>query len=118
LDFDMSAEHMTAEKTLNSKDSAAKQTNGRPGVGARGTDFVRRAKATMTQLPSRLDEQMKANPRTALAVACGIGLAAGIVLSSRIVRSILTSVATVAAVELTRAILRQNMSQGEAVSAN
>ena len=105
---------MTAEKTLNSKDAAPKQTNG--GASARGTDFVRRAKATVTGLPSRLDEQMKANPRTTLAVACGIGLAAGIILSSRIVRSILTSVATVAAVELTRAVLRQNMSQGEAFS--
>lgn len=108
---------MTAERTLNANDPAAKQTNGGAGASARGTDFVRRAKATVTGLPSRLDEQVKANPRTALAVACLIGLGTGIILSSRIVRSILTGVATVAAVELTRAVLRQNMSQGEAFSA-
>jgi hypothetical protein len=96
---------MSAEGALDASDATHKNGSHRMKSG----DFVRRVKITLTALPSRLDERMKANPYAALAIAGAIGAGVGIVLSSRIVRSILTSAATVAAVELTRTFLRQSM---------
>jgi hypothetical protein len=102
----MSTEHMTAEGALEANDATRKNGSHHAKPG----DFVRRAKVTLTALPGRLDEQVKTNPYAMLAIAAAVGAGVGIVLSSRIVRSILTSAATVAAVELARAFLRQSMS--------
>jgi hypothetical protein len=105
----MSTGHLAADGNPDASDAAPKHMNG--GHGTTPSDFVRRAKATVSALPSRLDQHIKTSPYTALSAALVVGLGVGIVLSSRIVRSILSGVATVAAVELGRALLRQKLSQ-------
>jgi hypothetical protein len=111
----MSPQHLPVNENLD----ASGAVGGRPnaGNGAKPGDFVHRAQAAVGALPSRLDEQMKAHPHAALALAFAVGAAGGIIFSSRIVRSVLTSVATVAALELTRMFLRQNLPHGQATTA-
>jgi hypothetical protein len=111
----MSTAHLPAEDNLDANGAASRRPN--TSNSAKLGGFVRRAQAAVGALPSRIDERMKAHPGAALAIACGVGAGLGIIFSSRIVRSVLTSVATIAAVDLTRALLRQNLPQGQAPSA-
>ncbi len=76
-------------------------------------DFVRRARALARGLPSRLDGQVKRRPYAMLGAACVLGAGVGIVLSSRVLRAVLTATATAAAMELTRAFVRGTMAQSE-----
>jgi Flp pilus assembly protein TadB len=104
----MNAKQTTHDHGVDPRDDTAER--GANGVdGRKSRDYARRAKAAMMALPSRLDEGMEANPRAALFVACAAGMAVGVVLSSRILRSVLATAATVAAAELTRTILRQKL---------
>jgi len=107
---------MAADGNLDANDTAARHANS--GHHARRSDFVRRAKAAVGDLPSRLDQGIKNNPYTVLVATCAVGMGVGVVLSSRIVRAILTSAATVVAVELTRALLRETLPRGRAPSVN
>jgi hypothetical protein len=58
-------------------------------------------------LPSNLDAQMKRRPYATLGVAGAIGMGMGILLGSRILRSVLVSAVSLAVVELGRAYMRQ-----------
>jgi ElaB/YqjD/DUF883 family membrane-anchored ribosome-binding protein len=77
----------------------------------RAKDFAQRATAAARGLPSRVDGQIKRNPYAALGVVGVVGAGVGIVLSSRILRAVLTATATAAALELMRALIRGDASR-------
>jgi hypothetical protein len=72
---------------------------------ATGADFAHRVTAGATAFASQLDDRVKHNPYSALGLACAVGVGAGIVLSSRLLRGVLTAAATAAAVEMTRSFV-------------
>ncbi len=78
-------------------------SNGRARIDSRA--FARRAKAAVARLPSTLDEEIKQSPYAVLGIAFGVGAAAGVFLSSRILRTVLASAASYAAIELGRSYL-------------
>jgi ElaB/YqjD/DUF883 family membrane-anchored ribosome-binding protein len=98
----------------NPKEPAANHSRGGDSAesdfAGRAKHFVQRARATATGLPSQLDEQLKRKPYAVLGVAGALGLAAGIVLSSRVLRAVLMATLSAAALELTRALVRQGVS--------
>jgi acetyl-CoA carboxylase beta subunit len=59
-------------------------------------------------LPPRLASQIQHRPYAVIAGAFVVGGSLGVVLSSRILRSILTATATATAIELMRAFVQQN----------
>jgi hypothetical protein len=81
--------------------------NGSPRI-ASGRMFASRARAMLSGFPSNLDAQIKFRPYATLGIAGVVGMAAGILLGSRILRSALAGAASYAAVELARSYLRQN----------
>jgi len=102
----MSLDHSTSNPNHNPSDSTEEYANGsgRPKTGG----FVGRARAAAGTLPSKLDEQIKGNPYLTIGIAAALGTGVGIVFSSRVLRAVLTAVATAAAVEGIRAYLRKN----------
>jgi hypothetical protein len=100
----MNTEHSKAGSNHNSKGHS-------PKGGVKATDFVSRATATVTGFPSWLDAKMTHNPYVALGVAGAVGTAVGIVLSSRILRAVLTATATAGALELARAFVRERVAE-------
>jgi hypothetical protein len=88
-----------------SNDQPARASDDRAPVKPR--DFARSALGTISALPASLDAQLKGSPYTAVAIALTIGTAAGILLRSRILRAVLASAASYAAVELGRAYIRE-----------
>jgi|HubBroStandDraft_4_1064222.scaffolds.fasta_scaffold606508_2 hypothetical protein len=110
----MSTGHLPADANLETDSAAAGGSNG--ANGETRVDFVTRARAAASALP-RIDKHVKAHPYTSLALACVVGAVAGAILSSRIGRALLTSVATVGAVELTRGLLRQAMAREQIATA-
>ena len=109
--------HAEARSNHNPKEQAASHRRGGDSAGKdfarRARDFAQRARATATGLPSQLDEQLKRRPFAVLGVASALGVAAGIVLSSRVLRGVLTATLSAAALELTRALVRQGASRAE-----
>jgi hypothetical protein len=106
---------MNAEKTdghvnRQPNDSTAMHENGSPGT--KRSDFARRARTLIAGFPSNLDAQITRRPYAALGIGCAVGMAAGILLGSRILRGILASTVSYALVDLGRAYLRQNVSPG------
>ncbi len=90
--------HHDAAKTTGTK------SNGSPPVG--NGEFARRARAVFSDFPSGLDAQMRSSPYVVLGIAFGIGMGAGVLLGSRILRSVLTSTISYAAIEIGRSWLR------------
>jgi hypothetical protein len=80
--------------------------NGTGSPGSKRNDFARRAKAVISGFPSNLDAQVKLRPYTTLGIACAIGMGTGVLLGSRILRSVLVSAVSYAVVEFGRAYLR------------
>ena len=66
-------------------------------------------------LPARLDEQLRRNPYATLALACVTATTVGVVLSSRVLRAVLTATMTAAALNLVRAAVRGVRANVEAV---
>jgi ABC-type branched-subunit amino acid transport system permease subunit len=60
-------------------------------------------------LPTRLRDQIQRNPFAMLAIAGVVGAGLGVVLSSRILRAVITATATAAALELVRTFVRKNV---------
>lgn len=67
-----------------------------------------RAKSLILGFPSNLDARIKQRPYATLGIACAVGMGAGILLGSRILRSVLVSTVSYALVEAGRAYLRQS----------
>lgn len=101
----MNADNREGDPHRQLKDPTATQANGSPHT-KRG-EFARRAKGFISQLPPSLDAQMKRSPYTTLGIALAVGMGAGILLRSRILRSVLVSAASYAVIELGRAYLRE-----------
>jgi hypothetical protein len=87
----------------NPNEDTAASPNG--GDASAGTDFAHRVTAGATAFVSQLDDRMKRNPYSALGLACAVGIGAGILLSSRLLRGVLTAAATAAAVEMARSFV-------------
>jgi ElaB/YqjD/DUF883 family membrane-anchored ribosome-binding protein len=101
---------MTAAKTqadLHRKPNEPTATQANGSAHIKSHEFARRAKAVISELPSSLDAQMKRSPYATFGIALAIGMGTGILLGSRVLRSVLASVASYAAIELGRAYLRQ-----------
>jgi ElaB/YqjD/DUF883 family membrane-anchored ribosome-binding protein len=96
--------HDTAHDTANDRPSSI-QANGSSNGEPRG--FARRTIAAISTLPSSLDAQVKARPYAAFGVALAIGVGAGILLRSRILRNVVASAASYAVIELGRAYMRE-----------
>jgi hypothetical protein len=102
---------MSAEKTPDRYvtpqpiDPTAMHGNGSPG--AKRNAFARCAKAMVSGLSSNLEAQIQRRPYATIGIACAIGLGTGVLLGSRILRSVLASAVSYAVVELGRAYLRQ-----------
>jgi broad specificity phosphatase PhoE len=103
----MSTENSEADPTHNPNAPHARHPNGVHGTMK--NDFVHRAQVAATELPSRLDDQLRRNPYVVLAIACAAGTGLGIVLSSRILRAVVTAAATAAIQELARKVLREDV---------
>ena len=82
----------------------AVHTNG--SARAIGRRFARRAVSILSDLPSSIESGIKQNPYRALGIACGIGIGAGVLLGSRVLRSALVTAVSYAFVELGRAYIQ------------
>jgi hypothetical protein len=102
----MNTDHSTMGSNHNPSDSTAVPTSG--GDRAKETGFVGRARATAGALPSKIDGQIKQYPYLTIGIAAALGTGVGIVFSSRVLRAVMTAVATAAAAELGRAYFRKN----------
>jgi hypothetical protein len=116
----MNSEHAEASSNHNPKDTAADRSgegrqSSREGHAQPGDVFAHRAGAFAKGLPARLDEQLRRNPYTTLALACVAATTVGVVLSSRVMRAVLTATMTAAALDLARAALRSVRANVEAV---
>jgi ElaB/YqjD/DUF883 family membrane-anchored ribosome-binding protein len=103
----MTAERIDSNSQRKPKAPTAAQSNGNSGIKSR--DFVRRAKTLVSEWPSNLDAQMKHRPYTTLGVALAIGVGAGVLLGSRILRSVVVTAVSCAAVEIGRKYLLQTV---------
>jgi hypothetical protein len=100
----------TDPSTLGANHNPGDPSTGTPSTSERGkrNGFVGRARATAGALPSQIDDQIKRNPYFAIGIAAALGAGVGVVLSSRVLRAVLTTVAVTAAAEVTRAYFRKN----------
>lgn len=101
----MNSEKTEADRNHGPNDPTTTRANGSSRISSR--EFARRAKALISKLPSSLDAQMARSPYTTLGIAIAIGVGAGMLFGSRILRSVLASAASYAAIELARGCLRQ-----------
>lgn len=105
----MNGEKADADLHRKPDDPTAKQANG--SSHTKRHPFARRAKTMISELPSSLDAQLKHSPYTTLGIALAVGMGTGILIGSRILRSVLASAVSYAAIELGRAYLRQTASE-------
>jgi hypothetical protein len=95
---------------VNEKGHTDTPTNGSshapPDGRSKGGEFARRATAFLSELPMNAQQQMRRSPAQALALAGALGLAAGVLLSSRIMRAALASAVSVVLVEVARSYVR------------
>jgi hypothetical protein len=107
----MNAEKTQADPHRKPIDPTAAHSNGSRHIKSR--EFARHVKATFSKLPSSLDEQMKHSPYTTFGIAIAIGMGAGILLGSRILRSVLAGAVSYAVIELGREYLGQTMADAQ-----
>jgi hypothetical protein len=68
--------------------------------------LARRARDALSGFPSNLADQMKTRPYRTVGVATALGVGIGVLLGSRILRTVLTSVLSYAVVEVVRVYVR------------
>jgi hypothetical protein len=100
----MDAEAKKSDPGYQPHGATSSRSNGNARIS--GRDFARRAKAAIAQLPMNLNEHVKRNPYATLGVAVALGAGAGLLLGHRILRTVLTSVASYAAIEIGRELGR------------
>ena len=102
------------EAHTHGKSPASTRLNGgsrRAHVRARGEVIAQRARTFVSALPVNAKEQLTKHPYRALGIAFAVGVGAGVVLSSRILRAAISSAVSVAIIELGRAYLLQEAKQ-------
>ena len=82
----------------------ASQSNGRASFD--GT-FARQARAVLSALPSKLETRVKLTPYAAIGAAFAVGIATGVLFSSRLVRAVLVTVAASAVAAAGAALMRR-----------
>ena len=108
----------TEHTNHNPNDSAANRKNApgekKPdGRADAVSDFAHRASEFAKSLPDRIDDQLRRNPYTVLAAVSVAAAAAGIVMSSRVLRAVLTATMTALALDVGRGLVRQVRDQAE-----
>jgi hypothetical protein len=102
----MNTDHNTIGSNHNPSDPATVPMSG--ADRAKESSFVGRARATAGALPSKVDDQIRRNPYLTVGIAAALGAGVGIVFSSRVLRAVMTAVATASAAELARSYFRKN----------
>ncbi|MGD0674123.1 MAG: hypothetical protein ABSC94_01815 [Polyangiaceae bacterium] len=103
----MSNEHGEVDPQCQGHGVSETPSVGRAPSGA--TEFACRAKAAVAGLPTNLAAYVRKSPYAAVGIVFGVGMGAGVLFSSRILRTVLASAASYAAVELGRTYLRQTL---------
>lgn len=91
--------------------SVEKRSNGSTAkaptnVFTRAEHFAEEATEFVSELPNNFKDEIKARPYRTLGIAAAIGVAAGIVLNSRILRATVASLASVVVAEVGRSYLK------------
>jgi hypothetical protein len=102
----MNNDHDTSGSNHNPSNPTTVPMSG--GDPAKKRGFAGRARAAAGAIPSQIDRQVKRSPYLTIGIAAALGTGVGIVFSSRVLRAVMTTVATAAAVELGRAYFRKN----------
>lgn len=87
-----------------------------PDAPARTFVFARRVKSFLSEVPGQFQAQLKQYPYRTLGIACAVGLGAGIVFGSRILRTVAASAASAVIVELGRTYLLHEIAEGLSLS--
>lgn len=90
--------------------SVAKHTNGTTSgtknVLSRAEHFAEQATEVLGELPKTFRDEIKTHPYRAIGVAAAVGVGAGVILNSRILRGTVASLASVVVAELARSYLK------------
>ncbi len=97
--------HNPSESAANRKATASESNP--HGRSASAREFARRASEFAKSLPARVDDQVRKNPYTVLAAVGVAAAAAGVVMSSRVMRAVVTATMTAMALDVGRALVRQ-----------
>ncbi len=97
-----------AEVVENVQSDEAAQNHSKPSLAAEKSEAPGPTKNLISELPSKIGEQIQRNPYAALGIACVAGVGAGILVGSRILRTVMSGAISYAAVEAGRAYLRRD----------
>src|ERR1700687_4671806 len=112
----MSHENTGADVKAQKIDSGGRHAHGGPRTEWNAVAL--RAKNLIRGFPTSLDEHMKRNPYATLGIACAIGVGAGVLIGTRILRTVAAGAVSLAAVELGRAWVRQFMAPSDGLKSN
>jgi ElaB/YqjD/DUF883 family membrane-anchored ribosome-binding protein len=112
----MSNENTGADAKGKKGESSARHANG--GHRTEWNEVARRATEMIRGFPASLDEHLKRNPYATLGIACAIGVGVGVLIGTRVLRTVVASAVSLAAVELGRAWVRQVMAPADGLKAN
>ncbi len=99
----MTPEPSRVRPPASSHDSSNAPASGAPRAGQ---PFARELRTRLSQFPSDLEAQVQSTPYFALGAAFVVGAGAGVLLGSRVLRSVLVSVASSTLVALAARYLR------------
>jgi|HubBroStandDraft_6_1064221.scaffolds.fasta_scaffold861458_1 hypothetical protein len=99
---------MTPDRSCDPSDVASHPSSNAPASGTShpGPPFAQRVTSRLSHWPSDLDAQLRRAPYAALGVAFAVGMGAGVLAGSRVLRSVLVSVASSALVAVAAGYVR------------
>lgn len=107
----MNSDRQTTEKqnrTTKNGNGGSSQASGKGTSTAltRAEDLAVQAKDYLAELPKTFKEEIQSRPYRTLGIAAAVGLGAGVILNSRLLRAVVASAASVAIAEVGRGYLR------------